>query len=143
MPKKYTSEQLWKLYENLPEELQEAIFSVETADNIWNICERNNVEKISSIAKYVGNVLVGVLAPEDLQETLEEELKIEKDVAKKVVQEINRFIFFPVRPALEQLYKVGVTLSEKAPEKPIEQEKTEEEKPRALPGKDTYRETIE
>ena len=143
MAKEYTREQLWKLYENLPEELQEAIFSVETADNIWNICERNNVEKISSIAKYVGNVLVGVLAPEEFQETLEEELKIEKEVAKKVTQEINRFIFFPVRPALEQLYKVEITSSEKAPEKPIEQEKAEEEKPKALPRKDTYRETIE
>ncbi len=151
MPKAYTREQLWKLYKKLPEELQEAIFSVETADNIYGICERNNVgiEKISSVATYVGNVLVGVLPPEELQETLEKEVKLEKAVAKKVAQEINRFIFYPVRPALEQLYKVGVipagevTPSEKTLEKPSEQEKIGEEKLPTPARKDTYREPIE
>ena len=143
MAKEYTREELWKLYQKLPEELKEAIFSEETAENIWNICERNNVEKISSVAKYVGNVLVGVLPPEDFQETLEKELKIKKEVAKKVAQEINRFIFFPVRPALEQLYKTGVTPLEKRPEKPSEQEKIEEEKPKKPPKPDIYREPIE
>ena len=143
MAREYTREELWKLYQKLPEELKEAIFSEETAENIWNICERNNVEKISSVAKYVGNVLVGVLPPEDFQETLEKELKIKKEVAKKVAQEINRFIFFPVRPALEQLYKAEITPLEKTPEKPTEQEKIEEEKPKTPPKPDIYREPIE
>jgi hypothetical protein len=34
MPKEYRKEELWKLYEKLPKELQEAIFAEETANHI-------------------------------------------------------------------------------------------------------------
>ncbi|MBZ1348505.1 MAG: hypothetical protein KYQ20_01975 [Candidatus Nealsonbacteria bacterium] len=141
MPKEYTTEQFWKLYEKLPEELQKAIFSMETANNIWDICERNNIEKVSSIAKYVGNVLVGVLAPEDFQETLEKELKIEKEQAKETSREINRFIFYPIKEALWRLYhpspldkpEPGPSSTDK---KPLTKE-PEPDKP------DTYREQVD
>jgi len=139
MPKEYTREQLWKLYEKLPEELKEAIFSAETADNIWNICEKNKIEKVSKVAEYVGQVLHGVLPPEDFQETLEKELKLEKDLAKKAAQEIDRFIFYPVKTSLEELYKIEIA----PPAKPTGITPPPEEKPPAPPSKDTYREPIE
>ncbi len=41
----YPKEQLWELYENLPKELQEAIFSSENADKIYDICTRNGDNK--------------------------------------------------------------------------------------------------
>ena len=58
MPKEYTREQLWKLYEKLPGELKEAIFSVGTADSIYDICERNKIEddRVSEIARYTGRL---------------------------------------------------------------------------------------
>lgn len=144
MSNQYTKDQFWKLYEKLPEELKEAISSVETADNIWNICERYGINEVSEVAKLVGNVLLGVLTPEDFQETLERELKLEKSVAKKVAQEINRFIFYPVRTELEKLYQTGVAVSAKSAEAvPIEVKPTEEKKP-TEPGKaDSYRESVE
>ena len=148
MPKKYTSEQFWNLYEKLPQELKDALFAEETGNNIYEICQRNEIEdNLNQIVEYVSQVLVGVLAPEDFQEILGKELKLKKEVTKKVAQEINRFIFYPVKPALEQLYEVKVTSPEKTLEKtlekPSEQAKTEEEKPKASPKKDAYRELIE
>ncbi len=84
MPEKYTREQFWKLYEKLPQELKDALFAEETGENIHNTCERNKVEeRLGEIVDYVGQVLVGVLPPEEFQETLEKELKLEKDIAKK------------------------------------------------------------
>jgi len=145
MPKKYTNKESWKLFEKLPEELQEVIFSVETANNIWNICERNRVDEISKVAKYVGNVLLGVLPPDEFQETLEKEMGIEKDLAKKVAQEINRFIFYPVKPLLEELYKTEIAPPAK-PTKitpPPEATAPPEEIPKAPPREDVYREPIE
>jgi len=136
---KYTPEQFWKLYEKLPEELKEAVFSEETAETIWDICERNEVEKISEVAEYVGRVLLGVLPPEDFQEILEKELKLEKDLAKKVSQEINRFIFYPVKASLEELYKIEIA----PPAKPTGITPPPEEKPPVPPGEDIYREPIE
>src|SRR4030042_3120084 len=110
MAKEYTKEELWKLIEKLPKELQEAIFSEETAEHIGNTCERYDIKEeiISEIAKQVGNVLLGILPPDEFQKTLETELKLESDIAKKVAQDISRFIFYPVKTDLEELYKVEI-----------------------------------
>jgi len=141
MPKQYTREELWKLYQKLPKELKESIFAGETAEHIGNICERYKIpeEKISEIAKQVGNVLIGILPPGEFQEALEKEVKLEKEVAKKIAQEINRFIFYPVKPVLEELYKIEIA----PPAKPTKVTPPPEEKPSAPPGKDVYREPVE
>lgn len=142
MPKQYNREELWKLYQKIPKELQEAIFAEETAEHIGTICERYDIQEeiISEIAKQIGNVLLGILPPEDFQETLEKEIKLKKDVAKKVSQEINRFIFSPVKDSLATLYKIGVPLPEKPAETPSLKEASLEEE---LKKKDIYREPIE
>ena len=141
MPKEYTREQLWKLYQKLPGELKEAIFSVETADNIFDICLRNDIEdgRISEIARYTGRVLLGILPLDEFQETLEKELKVKKDKAKKVTQEINRFIFYPVKSSLEEIYKAPITPPPAGPKVAP----PPEEKPKAPPKEDIYREPIE
>ena len=141
MPKKTTPEQFWKLYEKLPQELKDALFDEETGNNIYEICKRNEIEKnLEAIVDYVGQVLVGVLALEDFQNMLEKELKLQKDTAKRVTHEINRFIFYPVKPALEQLFKIEITPPSSLP---TEKSKPGEEKPPTPSEKDTYREPIE
>lgn len=139
MPEEYTKEQLWKLYEKLPDILKEAILSTDNADHIYDICTRNGIEdnRMSDIAHYTGHVLMGLLSPEDFQTTLERELNLEVEVAKRIAHEINRYIFFPVKESLAVLYKVGVILPEVAPS---EVGPAKEEKPR---GPDIYREPIE
>ena len=137
MSREYTRDQLWQLYEKLPDELREAIFSAETADNIWDVCDRNEIEEVSKVAKYAGYVLMGVLGPDEFQKTLEGEVGLEEEIAKKVAQEINRFIFYPVKPALEELYKIEI--KPPAGALPI---KPPEEKP-PTPSEDTYREPVE
>ena len=140
MPKKYTPEQFWKLYEKLPQELKDALFAEETGNNIYDVCKRNKIlENLDQIVEYVGQVLVGVLPPEEFQETLEKELKLEKDVVKNVGREINRFIFYPVKSSLEELYKIEIA----PPAKPTGITPPPEEKPSAPPRKDVYREPIE
>jgi len=140
MPKKYTPEQFWKLYEKLPQELKDALFAEETGNNIYDVCKRNKIlENLDQIVEYVGQVLVGVLPPEEFQETLEKELKLEKDVVKNVAREINHFIFYPVKSSLEELYKIEIA----PPAKPTGITPPPEEKPSAPPRKDVYREPIE
>ena len=142
MTEKLLTEQFWKLYEKLPQELKDALFAEETGNNIYDICKKNGVEEnLEAIVDLIGQVLVGVLVPEDFQETIEKELRLEKKAAKKITQEINRFIFYPVKPALEQLYKIEIAPSEKPTEKPGVETRPKE--PEAPPTKDTYREPIE
>ncbi len=148
----YPKEQLWELYENLPKELQEAIFSSENADKIYDICTRNGVNKedvISEIAKYTGYVLLGVLPPDELQQTLETELQLEGNIAKKIAWEISRFIFLPIKNSLEALYRIEITPGIKAEEgltaTPLPEEKLREKTrtTRTTRKKDTYREPVE
>ena len=139
MPKEYTREEFWKLYEKLPQELKGALFAEETGNNIYETCKRNGVENnLDQIVEYVGQVLVGVLPPDEFQATLEKEVKLKKDIAKKVAQEINRFIFYPVKSSLEELYKIEIAPPAKPKVVP-----PPEEKPPAPPAKDIYREPIE
>ena len=142
MAKEVTKEQFWNLYEKLPKELKEAIFSEETANNIFDFCVKNGIEdnRISEVARYTGRVLLGILGPDEFQKTLEDKLKIKKEVAKKITREINRFIFYPVRTNLEELHKVAVVPP------PAQMEKTAspaKERQTTPSGSDTYRELIE
>ena len=99
-------------------------------------------ENIEQIVDIVGQVLVGVLPPEDFQKALEKEISLEDDVAKKVAQEINRFIFYPVKPSLEEIYKIEISPTTTPVEKarPTEETKEKTETPQR---KDVYREPIE
>ncbi|MBI2038531.1 MAG: hypothetical protein HYT19_01235 [Candidatus Nealsonbacteria bacterium] len=144
MPKEYTKEQLWKLFEKLPEELKEAISSNETADFIWDICKKNEIDEITKITQSVGNVLLGILPIDEFQGLLEEDLKLKKDISKKVSQEINRFIFYPVRTELEKLYQTGGVISAKSTEAAIPKTAPVEQiKPELPKSSDVYREPVE
>jgi len=143
MAEEYPKEQLWKLYEALPNDLKDAIFSEKTADVINDVCQRSGLEKETTlVAKYTGYVLLGLLTPDEFQKALQEELQLKNGVAKKVALEISRFVFFPVKGSLEALYKIEI-------EKPIVSEKEavpEEETVTtraARRGKDVYKEPIE
>jgi len=108
----YPREQLWEIYENLPEDLRHAIFAEENSDKIYDICVRNGVNednKISEIAKYIGYVMLGVLPPDELEKTIKGELNLEEKIAKQIVWEISRFVFFPIKNSLELLYKIEIT----------------------------------
>jgi hypothetical protein len=144
MPEEYTKEQFWKLYEKLPQELKDALFAEETGNNIHDICERNGIlEKLDQLVEYVGQVLLGVLPLDEFQKTLEKELELDPEVAKKVYQEIFRFIFYPVKTSLEELYKIEIAPIAGVPAKPPVKRVTEE-KPKEKPkGVDKYREPIE
>jgi len=163
MAKEYTKEELWGLYEKLPPELREAVFSEETADRIFSVCERNNVNEVSKVAYYVGLALMGVLLPKDFQKTLEKEVGLKKTAAQEVSHQISRFIFYPVKLQLEQLHKVpgekggekvvmptprhSERLERKRPteESPLEEdlapsETLGEEEPKGAKDQDPYRE---
>jgi len=139
MVQKHTKEQFWELYKKLPQELKNALFAEEAGNNIYDVCKRYEIQKnLDQIVEFVGQVLVGILPPDEFQETIERELELKKDVAKKVAQEINRFVFYPVKRSLEELYSMEITspAQMKVPG-PIEK------KPKPPKRKDTYREVVE
>jgi len=120
----YTREQLNKLYKELPDELKNWIATDDTNNKIYQVLKDNDIldDRCGQISDLTRNVLFGLLPPGNFQESLEKNVKLKKDLAKKITQEINRFIFFPIKPILNNLYKIESSTETKEPE--IEQEKT-------------------
>ncbi len=149
MPIQYNKEQFWKLYKNLPQELKDTLWAQETGDVIYETCQKYEVaDHLEDIVNLTGQVLIGLILPKDFQNKLEG-VGIAKDVAEKVAHEINRFIFYPVKPALEQLHNMEVGTMGAAPpssqgEQPKVQIEQGEERTEVVPEKeDAYRESIE
>ncbi len=125
----YPKEQLWELYKDLPETLKEALFSDKVADNIHEICRKNEIEEANEISKNIGYVFSGLLPPSEFKKVLEKEIGLNKKKAEKVSSEIARFVFLPLRKNLENLYEEKI--------------KAEKEKASGKPKKkDQYREPV-
>ena len=145
MPRQYTQEQLDKTYEKLPQELQEALFSMETAESIGQVCDSYGIqdERRGQVSDFAGHVLMGLLLPQEFADVLEKEVKLSKVLAQAIARDLNRFVFYPVRPALEQLHRMEIEVSARVvTPQPAEEGEAPTEKPRQA-GPDTYREPIE
>lgn len=139
----YPKEELQKIYEALPEDLKEALFSEKTAGDIYDICVENGIEgKNLEVAKYVGHVLLGLLSPDEFEKTLKEKMVLGDETLKKVSQGITRLVFIPLKTNLEVLYKIKIEIPE-PPKEPLKRETLAEQAPKKQFGKDTYREPIE
>lgn len=143
MPKELTDEQIFKILEKLPGDLKEALFSVETAEKIGEVCEKYEIpgEKVSLVANCVGQVLLGILSPEELEGALEKEVGLKKDVARGAGQQIYRYIFFPVKESLAALSGT-IQMPPSGATKPKE-EREEKPAPPSPAKPDVYRETVE
>lgn len=130
-------EQIRKLYETLPQELKDAYTSAETGDIILNTCIANDVEeKLPIVVNCVGNVLLGVLPLNEFPKELETKMKVKPEVAKNVVNQLNRLIFFPVKNSILSLYEENF-----GPEQATEIIKEETVEP--LSADDDYREKVD
>lgn len=150
----YTQEQLNQIYDKLPEELQEAIFSMETANAVYNACLSYGAgdERGNKVSELVGQVLMGLLLPGEFQKSLEKEGGIKKDAAMNIARDITRFVFFPVKESLRQLHDVTGVANSTTPQTKkaageIEAPTKEAPAPAAPKSKpkreDTYRESFE
>ncbi|HCM36639.1 MAG TPA: hypothetical protein DIS53_01735 [Candidatus Wildermuthbacteria bacterium] len=160
----YNQEEMWKIFEKLPEELKEAVFSAENAEHTFSICERHEINECPQVASLIGLVLMGVMLPRDFEVALVKDLGLGSATAQQVAQEVNRFILYPVKDHLEAIHAkpaekgnavadIGIAtprhsdriLTEESyivtpgeEEKPSAAEEAEEQK-----GPDQYREPIE
>lgn len=131
--------QLLRIFEKLAPALKEAILSEETANVIWNISQRHDLEnRVSVLARYIGLTLMGLLPLEEFKQTIKQELELEDEKTEKVFHDVNRYIFAGVKENLADLYESDITLP--IGKFPQRKEMVSEEKPRK---KDTYRESVE
>ncbi len=105
MEKEYTQEEIDAIIDTLPEDVKDAIFSVNTAKIINEIGKKYglHIDQMGDLGTATGDILLGITRPTDFVDNLQTKLKIERVRASEVAAEINEKIFSKVRDSLRAL----------------------------------------
>lgn len=111
MAQEYTEQELEERYLHLPPELREALFSVEHAQQMYEIGKKSglNVEQIGALAQESGYLIIGITHPHDFAANLSRRLGVDLEKARAIATEINHQIFYPLRELLKSAHKIDVT----------------------------------
>ena len=104
--KEQLQQEVVRRYENLSDELKKAMMSVSSAEIIYEVGKKHdlNVEKIGVLAEEVGYIMLGMIPPSDFVSDLKNLLEIEENKANEIAQEINHKIFLPIREEMKKTY---------------------------------------
>ena len=104
----YTEEQIAQMYDNLPEDLKEAIFSLDMSEIVEKIGREKqlNIEQIGDLANETGMVMLGVTHPNEFIANLADRLEVDKEKARVIAGEINEQIFKPVRESIRKIHSM-------------------------------------
>ena len=117
--KNFTEQEIAQMYDNLPEDLKDAIFSVDTTNLVNEIGKKHTlaIDKIGDLANETGMVMLGVTHPNEFVANLADRLGTDKEKARAIAQEINEQIFKPVRDSLRKIHNMREEGEEKEQEK--------------------------
>ena len=103
---KPTRKQLNERWDILPQILKDALFSEEKADRLWKVCENEHIpqEKINIIAILTGDVILGFLRFDDLDEAIRDDVGLDYKLAQQLAETINKKIFFNIKDEINKNY---------------------------------------
>ena len=106
--KNFTEQEIAQIYDNLPEDLKDAIFGLEMNEIVERIGGETklNIEQIGDLANETGMVMLGVTHPNEFVANLAERLEADKEKARAIAQEINEQIFKKVRESLRKIHNM-------------------------------------
>lgn len=115
-------------YFQLPLDLQQIMFAVETADKIREIGTKNNLNssRLGCVAHTIGLILLGETKIADFAKTLQEKCRLAEEQARQLARDINQEIFLPVKESLKKVHQIA--------EWPLENEKPSTVPPPASPS---------
>jgi len=107
LAKKYSEEELIKKFDALPEKLRGVLLATKTLDTLGSIAKENDIAKnFEKLRRYTILVLAGVVPITLLRETLQEELQIDEERARKIATEIRDTIFVQVKDELRKIHNL-------------------------------------
>ncbi|MFA6536408.1 MAG: hypothetical protein WCT25_03175 [Candidatus Paceibacterota bacterium] len=102
---RYDSTKLNEIYKTLPKDVQEAMFSVDSANAVQKIGKDNGlmIDKMGTLGQMVGLVMLGVIKSVSFAKEIEHELGVNSTTAQKIVAQVNEQIFLPIRESLRKI----------------------------------------
>ena len=142
----YTPQQLRERYLNLPNDLREAVSSIDSSEIIANIGSKHGltIDKTGDLATETSQVLLGLIHPNDFIASLANNLEVDKQKAMEIAEDINAQIFKPVRESLKKIHNIRDEQDNFPKDRPLgkeeilrEIEENENEVPAILKGSTT------
>ncbi|MCH7882798.1 hypothetical protein IIA95_00025 [Patescibacteria group bacterium] len=101
-----TQNEIQQKFKELPQDLRDAIFSVDTADIIQAIAKRHNlpIDKMGELADEVGLLILGTTRPKDFVSHLARRLDADIEKARKIAEEVNTQIFAKIKESLKKVH---------------------------------------
>jgi wyosine [tRNA(Phe)-imidazoG37] synthetase (radical SAM superfamily) len=88
----------------MPQQLRDAYFSENTTNKIMLVAKNHDlhIDQTGELSDEVGLVFLGVTPVSDFVKNIRERLKINNELAEKIVAELNTEIFEPARTLMKQ-----------------------------------------
>ena len=92
----------------LPESVRTTILAPKTLDTLYAIGENNKLtqEKVDKLVRYTDVILAGIVPIKLFRNTLQEELQLDEDTARKVAMEVRDKIFMAVKDELREIHNL-------------------------------------
>lgn len=101
-----TNNEIQQKFKELPQDLREAIVSVDTADIIQAIAKKHKlaIDKMGELANEVGLLLLGITHPKNFIHHLERRLETNPETTRSITEEVNTQIFAKIRESLKTMH---------------------------------------
>lgn len=101
----FTQEQLDTKYKTLPQDLKEAIDSVEIGNLIAEIGNNNGLllDKTAELMDQTALVMLGIITSKEFEKNLVKKLQIDDRIATSIASEINDKVFGKIRSSLQKI----------------------------------------
>ena len=97
---------LQEAYANLPQDLKDALYSIDFAKTIQTIGTDQGllIDQTGKLAEEIGFVMLGVTHPDKFADTIVRKLSISTEKAYAITKEVNEKIFLSIRASLQKIH---------------------------------------
>lgn len=118
MPEEYHDK-----FSALPEDVKEAISSVNSAEKIRQVASKHklHIDQVGELGTQTGLVMLGVLPPRDFVKAIVDKLQVTPEVARAIAADINTEIFNQIRESLKKIHHLDFSGEGSAAPTPIKE----------------------
>lgn len=108
MTEENIKENLSKKYDDLPEDVRNSIFSVDSNSTVEEIAKKYklSIDESGKLADEVGLLMLGITHPKDFITNISRRLGVEESEAREITVEVNKNIFSKVRESLKKIHDI-------------------------------------
>lgn len=98
---------IWDKVDGLPKDAQDVFFSPDTAETIHEAAKDEHIlPRVSMLAEITGDVILGILPITQFRQTIQEELEVDEEKARRIAQKVRDKIFVKISGSLRKIHKL-------------------------------------